>query len=96
MPFGANAGILAPLAQPNNRFEESFPAWLQSVLPFAGNAASPVAAAQLREQPKENSLFHQPTPVTQPDWSTLPIPSAPAPAPPRFRRSALRTPTIGG
>ena len=77
-PFGANAGILAPLAQPNSRFEESFPAWLQSVLPFDGNAPSSVAAAQLTEQPKENSLFRQPTPVTQSDWSTLPIPSAPA------------------
>lgn len=77
-PFGTNAGILASLAQPNNRFEQSFPAWLQSVLPFDGNAPSSVAAGQLTEQPTENSLFHQPTPVTQSDWSTLPIPSAPA------------------
>ena len=77
-PFGASAGLLAPLAQPSNRFEESSPAWLQSVLPFDGNAASSVAAAQLTEQPTENSLFHQPTPVTQADWSTLPTPSAPA------------------
>ena len=46
-PFGASAGILAPLAQPNNRFEGSSPAWLQSVLLFDGNAASSVAAAQL-------------------------------------------------
>lgn len=79
-PFGANAGILAPLTQLNNPFEESIPAWLQSVLPFEGNAASPVTAAQPSEQPKENGLLHQATAVTLPDWSTFPIPSAPAPA----------------
>lgn len=62
----------------NSRFEESFPAWLQSVLPFDGDAAGSVAAAQQTEQPTENNLFHQPTPVRQSDWSTLPIPSAQA------------------
>jgi hypothetical protein len=79
-PSGTNAGILAPLTQPNNPFEENILVWLQTVLHFDGNAASPVTAAQPSEQPQENGLFHQATPVTLPDWSTFPIPSAPAPA----------------